>query len=233
MPWCPRVRREMWANALRTASSLSPTPSVWSRTSVRRPRCSVICRSCQASRIPSTSGKYLYKVALPIPAFSAIWDIVTDRTPCSAASSAVDSRIASCTARRCASIVSFHSFGTRSVYAAPTSIHRGHCRRHCVSQVAGSRRLCPPSPSRAAAVLVHEPNGGGAGCCPTGDGPASRSGSDSDAELERAADGAHRLVPDDRAGPWGVQDLPVARVEADMVQISEEEHQVAYLEVAL
>ncbi|GLY40445.1 hypothetical protein Amsp01_064680 [Amycolatopsis sp. NBRC 101858] len=35
-------------------------------------------------------------------------------SPCSATRSAVASRVASCTASRCASIVSFHSFGTLS-----------------------------------------------------------------------------------------------------------------------
>jgi len=38
----------------------------------------VIWRSCQAIRIASTSGKYLYSVARPIPAAAAICDIVTD-----------------------------------------------------------------------------------------------------------------------------------------------------------
>ena len=62
------------------------------------------------------SEKYLYSVARPMPVFSAICDIVTDRKPCSATSAAVVSRIASRTAARCASIVSFHGFGITPVY---------------------------------------------------------------------------------------------------------------------
>jgi hypothetical protein len=46
-----------------------------------------------------------------MPVSSAICDIVTDRSPCSASSAAVVSRIASRTAARCALIVSFYSFG--------------------------------------------------------------------------------------------------------------------------
>ena len=51
-----------------------------------------------------------------MPAFSAICDMVTDVSPCSATSAQVVSRIASRTAARCASIVSFHSLGTATVY---------------------------------------------------------------------------------------------------------------------
>jgi hypothetical protein len=51
-----------------------------------------------------------------MPVFSAIRDIVTDSSPFSVTSSAVVSRIASRTAARCASIVSFHSLGTTPVY---------------------------------------------------------------------------------------------------------------------
>jgi hypothetical protein len=51
-----------------------------------------------------------------MPVSSAICDIVTDVSPCSTTSAAVVSRIASRTARRCASMVSFHSFGTTQVY---------------------------------------------------------------------------------------------------------------------
>ncbi|WP_433514343.1 hypothetical protein ACQP2T_01180 [Nonomuraea sp. CA-143628] len=51
-----------------------------------------------------------------MPVFSAICDIVTARSPRSRTSSTVASRIASCTVRRCVSIVSFHSFGTSPVY---------------------------------------------------------------------------------------------------------------------
>src|SRR5215210_4515803 len=51
-----------------------------------------------------------------MPVFLAICDIVADRSPCSATSAAVVSRIASRTAARCASIVSFHRFGTTPVY---------------------------------------------------------------------------------------------------------------------
>ena len=62
------------------------------------------------------SEKYLYSVARPMPVFSAICDIVTDVSPCSVTSAQVVSRIASRTAWRCASIVSFHRFGTTPVY---------------------------------------------------------------------------------------------------------------------
>src|SRR3712207_2867213 len=73
----------------------------------------------------STSGKYLYSVARPMPVCSAICDIVTDSNPCSATSAAVVSRIASRTSRRCASIVSVHSFGTNiSIRDDPTATDR-------------------------------------------------------------------------------------------------------------
>jgi hypothetical protein len=58
-----------------------------------------------------------------MPVFSAICDIVTDSSPFSVTSSAVVSRIASRTARRCASIVSFHSLGTTPVYMTTISRH--------------------------------------------------------------------------------------------------------------
>jgi hypothetical protein len=51
-----------------------------------------------------------------MPVSSAICDIVTDRSPCSATSAAVVCRIASRTSRRCASIISFHGFGIIPVY---------------------------------------------------------------------------------------------------------------------
>jgi hypothetical protein len=60
----------------------------------------------------------LYSVARPMPVHSAICDIVTDNSPCSATSAAVVSRMASRTAARCAWMVSFHSLGTHVVYGA-------------------------------------------------------------------------------------------------------------------
>jgi hypothetical protein len=61
-------------------------------------------------------------------AFYMFWDTLwalvlgfTDSSPCSATKPAVASRIAACTSRRCASIVSFHSFGTTSEYVLPHS----------------------------------------------------------------------------------------------------------------
>src|SRR5436309_2757597 len=66
----------------------------------------------------STSGKYLYNVARPMPACSAIVDMVTEASPLARTTAAVVSRIASSTARRCALIVSFHNFGTVSVYVS-------------------------------------------------------------------------------------------------------------------
>ena len=39
-------------------------------------------RSCQAARIDSISGKYLYRVARPMPLCRAIWDIVRPVSPC-------------------------------------------------------------------------------------------------------------------------------------------------------
>src|SRR5712691_792030 len=65
----------------------------------------------------STSGKYLYSVARPILVSAAIFDIVTDASPCSWTSAAAVSRAASYTARRCSSIVSVHSLGTSQAYA--------------------------------------------------------------------------------------------------------------------
>ncbi len=52
-----------------------------------------------------------------MPVSSAICDIVTASSPCSATSVAVVSRMASRTSRRCVSIVSVHSFGMMRVYA--------------------------------------------------------------------------------------------------------------------
>ena len=54
---------------------------------------------------------------------SAIWDIVTDASPCWATRAAVVSRVASRTARRCASIVSSHSLGTPPLYATTIARH--------------------------------------------------------------------------------------------------------------
>ena len=54
---------------------------------------------------------------------SAVWDIVTDASPCSATRAAVVSRVASRTARRCASIVSSHSLGTTPLYATTIAQH--------------------------------------------------------------------------------------------------------------
>src|SRR5712691_7733895 len=85
-------------------------------------RCRATWRAGQAARIASTSGKYLYSVARPMPVSAAIRDIVTDASPCSATSAAVVSSVASCTARRCSSIVSVHSFGTTPAYI--TSLYR-------------------------------------------------------------------------------------------------------------
>ena len=60
----------------------------------------------------------MYRVARPMPVLSAICDIETESSPCSATSSAVVSRMASRTAARCAWMVSFHSLGTHLVYDA-------------------------------------------------------------------------------------------------------------------
>ena len=51
-----------------------------------------------------------------MPVTSAICDMVTESSPCSATSAAVVSRIASCTAARCVSMVWFHSLGTCLIY---------------------------------------------------------------------------------------------------------------------
>lgn len=70
-----------------------------SRSAVRWLRWPATWRSCQARRIASTSGKYLYSVARPMPVSSAICDIVSDRSPWSVTSAHVVSRIASRTSR--------------------------------------------------------------------------------------------------------------------------------------
>jgi hypothetical protein len=77
----------------------------------------------------------LYSVARPMPAFSAIRDIVTDVSPYSATSAAVVPRIASRTARRCSSIVSFHSFGTTQVYMTTVSRHYGLTTTYCLDKL--------------------------------------------------------------------------------------------------
>src|SRR5260370_8644945 len=77
-----------------------------------------------------------------MPVFSAICDIVTARSPCSATSPAVVPRIASRTSRRCASIVSFHSFGTSPLYAtAPVETLHPRPYTLCLD------RLTPPAHS--------------------------------------------------------------------------------------
>src|SRR5215471_17243876 len=94
-------------------------------------------RSCQATRIASTSGKYLYSVARPIPAAAAICDIVTEASPCSRTSAAVASRVASLTVRRCSSIVSVHSFGTYQGYMLLISKHIELTATFCLDKTGG------------------------------------------------------------------------------------------------
>src|SRR4051812_14792838 len=52
-----------------------------------------------------------------MPVSWAMRDMVTESGPSAATSRAVVATTASCTSRRCASIVSFHSFGIGSLYA--------------------------------------------------------------------------------------------------------------------
>lgn len=56
----------------------------------------------------------MYKVALPIPVFSATCVIVTERSPRSETSDAVAFKTASRTSWRCAAIVCFQSLGTNA-----------------------------------------------------------------------------------------------------------------------
>lgn len=88
--------------------------------------------------IDSTSGKYLYSVARPIPLSSAILDIVTERSPCSVTSTAVVSNTVSRTARRCSSMVSFQSFGTASAYVPPPSRHHALTATECLDKAVGA-----------------------------------------------------------------------------------------------
>src|SRR3990170_9033767 len=67
-----------------------------------------------------------------MPVSSAICDIVTDVSPCSATSAAVVSRIAPRTARRCASIVSFHSLGITPLYVTAVSRHLDLTSTYCL-----------------------------------------------------------------------------------------------------
>src|SRR5919106_4135471 len=122
----------MKAKASRTAASRWPASAALSRTAARYPRWPLICCSCQASRIASTSAKYLYSVARPIPVSSAICDIVTDSSPCSATRAKVVSKIALRTSRRCASIVSFQSLGTGVVYATSLVKHLDLTKTDCL-----------------------------------------------------------------------------------------------------
>src|SRR5215212_5298506 len=70
-----------------------------------------------------------------MPVFLAICDIVADRSPCSATSAAVVSRIASQTAARCASIVSFHRFGTTSVYTTSLVRQSVFTKTYCLDKL--------------------------------------------------------------------------------------------------
>jgi hypothetical protein len=68
--------------------------------------------------VPGDQDRVDVREVLVQPVSSAICDIVSDRSPCSATSAAVVLRVASRTVRRCASIDSLHSFGTIPVYVA-------------------------------------------------------------------------------------------------------------------
>jgi hypothetical protein len=59
-----------------------------------------------------------------MPVCSAIWDMVTDSSPCWVANAIVVSRIASRTSRRWASIVSVHNLGTIAVYDSNSDTDR-------------------------------------------------------------------------------------------------------------
>src|SRR5262245_1708029 len=80
----------------------------------------------------STSGKYLYSVARPMPVSFAICDIVTDASPCWPTSATVVSRVASRTAARCASIVSVHSLGMRLMYTVTVFRHYDLTETLCI-----------------------------------------------------------------------------------------------------
>jgi hypothetical protein len=110
-------------------------------------------RSCQATRIASTSEKYLYSVARPIPVSSAIRDIVTERSPSLATRAAAVSRVASCTAWRCASIVLFQSFGIASIYATTTSRHYGFERDKVYRKIPSEMNL-PSDPDNASTTSL-------------------------------------------------------------------------------
>lgn len=70
-----------------------------------------------------------------MPVSSAIRDIVTDASPCSSASAAVVSMTAARTLRRCASIVSFHSFGTTAVYTTTVWVHYDLTATYCIDKL--------------------------------------------------------------------------------------------------
>jgi hypothetical protein len=70
-----------------------------------------------------------------MPVFSAIRDIVTDRRPFWVTRSAVVSKIASRTAARCASIVSFHSLGTTPVYTTTLPKQYDLIMTHCLDKM--------------------------------------------------------------------------------------------------
>src|SRR5882757_6448566 len=69
-----------------------------------------------------------------MPVRSATCDIVTARSPCSDTSRSVTSSVASRTERRCASIVSFHSFGTTQWYEATIVRHYGLTATECIDK---------------------------------------------------------------------------------------------------
>jgi len=69
--------------------------------------------------------------------------MVTPRTPCLATSATVVSMVASRTARRWASIVSFQSLGTTPVYVVPGAIHQVLTETQCIVKLVTHERWSP------------------------------------------------------------------------------------------
>ena len=129
VPWCSCC---MSAYAISTAVTRATGSPAWFPRPARCSRWPLTCRSCQVTRIDSTSGKYSYSVARPLPASLAICDIVMDASPCSATGAAVVLMVASRTERRCTLIVSITSWPvdrnlpTRRTHEVPCKIGRAH-----------------------------------------------------------------------------------------------------------
>src|SRR5829696_10404375 len=109
-------------------------------------RCAATWRPCQAASTCSTSGKYLYSVARPIPAAVAICDMVTASRPRRRTSSAAASMMASRTSARWAWTVSAHNCGMNVVYSMSIVIQNAQDKTVCHRAAEARTGMAEPMP---------------------------------------------------------------------------------------